>query len=72
MVFDQEARLYSADVREEIARAKRVNNGNYISFTVRGIRWNWRGPGTGELSFKQILEGRKGTAYVDSQTWVIS
>ncbi|ORX78024.1 hypothetical protein K493DRAFT_313686 [Basidiobolus meristosporus CBS 931.73] len=72
MVSDQEARLYSADVREEIARAKRANNGNYASVTVKGIRWTWRGPGTGELSFKQILEGRKGTACVDSQTWVIS
>ncbi|ORX88501.1 hypothetical protein K493DRAFT_319428 [Basidiobolus meristosporus CBS 931.73] len=60
MVSDQEACLYSADVREEIARA---NNGNYASVT--------RGPGTGELSYKQILEGRKGNACVDSQTWVI-
>ncbi|ORX98348.1 hypothetical protein K493DRAFT_313683 [Basidiobolus meristosporus CBS 931.73] len=72
MVSNQEARLYSADVREEISRAKRANNGNYASVTVKGICWTCIGPGTGELSFKQILKGRKRTACVDSQTWVIS
>ncbi|ORX75752.1 hypothetical protein K493DRAFT_321657, partial [Basidiobolus meristosporus CBS 931.73] len=55
----------------KIARAKRANNGDYALVTVKGTHCTWKGLATGELSFKQLLEGRKGTAYVDSQTWVI-